>query len=367
MSEGRYRALLCLVQVAVDDPDGRRRAADPPDRRARPTSTPRRWPQLLADPEIEIVLHAGRQDVAILRRAWQTELNNIFDTQIAAGLRRRQRPGRLRQPARRDARPAGRQDRQLHALGRAAADRRAAQLRRRGRRAPARARRRAPAAADARAGGSSGRARSAAGSSRPPTSATPRPPGSACPASASSTPRSRAVARELAAWRERTASREDRPVGSIARRPGAGRAGQAPARRTSAGSSRSAASTRRRSSAGARRSSTAIARGREAPPIPRDEARGALGARRRAADRAGRGAAARARARGRARLRADRVARRARADRRRRPPRRARARRAHARPAGAASSSAPICATCSPAAARSSVGPDRRLELEPPS
>ena len=41
--------------------------------------------QLLADPAIEVVLHAGRQDVAILRRAWHTELTNIFDTQLAAG------------------------------------------------------------------------------------------------------------------------------------------------------------------------------------------------------------------------------------------------------------------------------------------
>ena len=40
---------------------------------------------MLADPAIEIVLHAGRQDVAILRRAWRTEVTNIFDTQIAAG------------------------------------------------------------------------------------------------------------------------------------------------------------------------------------------------------------------------------------------------------------------------------------------
>ena len=30
-------------------------------------------------------MHAGRQDVAILRRAWATQLNNVFDTQIAAG------------------------------------------------------------------------------------------------------------------------------------------------------------------------------------------------------------------------------------------------------------------------------------------
>src|SRR6201986_4606930 len=84
MSEGRYRALLCLVQVAVDNPDGE---GDPLifliDALADVDTEP--LAVLLGGPQIEIVLHAGRQDVAILRRAWRTELNNIFDTQIAAG------------------------------------------------------------------------------------------------------------------------------------------------------------------------------------------------------------------------------------------------------------------------------------------
>ena len=85
MSEGRYRALLCLTQVAVEDPseptgirtiliDGLDHSVD-----VRPLA------ELLADSDVEIVLHAGRQDVAILRRAWETHLTNIFDTQIAAG------------------------------------------------------------------------------------------------------------------------------------------------------------------------------------------------------------------------------------------------------------------------------------------
>src|SRR5438874_819828 len=75
MSEGRYRALLCLVQVVVDYPSaqGGRRivlidALDQID------VTPVK--ELLADPRIEVVLHAGRQDVAILRRTWSTELYN---------------------------------------------------------------------------------------------------------------------------------------------------------------------------------------------------------------------------------------------------------------------------------------------------
>jgi ribonuclease D len=86
MSEGRYRALLCLVQIAVDDdarPEGEPRIdlIDPLEGEVDVTPIA----QLLADPAIEVVLHAGRQDVAILRRAWGTEVTNIFDTQLAAG------------------------------------------------------------------------------------------------------------------------------------------------------------------------------------------------------------------------------------------------------------------------------------------
>jgi ribonuclease D len=84
MSEGRYQALLCLVQVAVPDPDadggnlvGLIDALDGTD--------PSPLAEVLADPAVEIVLHAGRQDVAILRRTWGVDPVNLFDTQIAAG------------------------------------------------------------------------------------------------------------------------------------------------------------------------------------------------------------------------------------------------------------------------------------------
>ena len=83
MGEGRYRALLCLIQVAVADGDGPSRVEvlDPLDDGldCSPLAS------VLADPEIEIVLHAGRQDVALLRRVWGTEVRNVFDTQVAAG------------------------------------------------------------------------------------------------------------------------------------------------------------------------------------------------------------------------------------------------------------------------------------------
>jgi ribonuclease D len=86
VSERRYQALLCLAQIAVPDPDapdGVRTdvidplADDPPD--------PAPLARVLADPRVEVVVHAGRQDIAILRRTWSTEVTGVFDTQLAAG------------------------------------------------------------------------------------------------------------------------------------------------------------------------------------------------------------------------------------------------------------------------------------------
>jgi ribonuclease D len=85
VSERRYQALLCLAQVAVPDPDApdgvRTEVLDPIEHQLDPAPLA----QALADPAIEIVVHAGRQDVAILRRTWGTDITNVFDTQVAAG------------------------------------------------------------------------------------------------------------------------------------------------------------------------------------------------------------------------------------------------------------------------------------------
>ena len=78
MPEGRYKPLLCLVQIVVGE---RVEVLDP----LVDTFDPSPLAAVLADPGIEIVLHAGRQDVAILRREWQTTFTNVFDTQVAAG------------------------------------------------------------------------------------------------------------------------------------------------------------------------------------------------------------------------------------------------------------------------------------------
>ena len=82
MGEGRYRPLLCLVQVAVEEHgDLRVEVLDPLE----DSFDPAPLAEVLADPKVEIVLHAGRQDVALLRRVWETQICNIFDTQVAAG------------------------------------------------------------------------------------------------------------------------------------------------------------------------------------------------------------------------------------------------------------------------------------------
>jgi ribonuclease D len=214
MSESRYYADLCLVQLSVDDPDDpagtRIEVLDP----LNPDVDPALMAELLADPEIEIVMHAGRQDVAILRRVWQTDIRNVFDTQVAAGfVGAGAQPGyghllaailgvQLDKSAsftRWDVRPLSREQVSYaredveHIL------QLSTELQNRlvdsGRLEWAREEcRRLDDATD----------------QRDPDTAYTR-----LPRSNQLKPRARAVARELAAWRERTAQRENKPVGSI--------------------------------------------------------------------------------------------------------------------------------------------------------
>jgi len=84
VGEGRYRTLLCLIQLAVPHADGEGKTIvmlDPLAEGFDGSSLA----ALLADPAIEIVVHAGRQDVALARRVLGTEVSNVFDTQVAAG------------------------------------------------------------------------------------------------------------------------------------------------------------------------------------------------------------------------------------------------------------------------------------------
>ncbi|HZU40298.1 MAG TPA: HRDC domain-containing protein [Solirubrobacteraceae bacterium] len=271
MSEGRYRALLCLVQIAVDDP------AEPHGARvllidALDHADIAPLSELLADPAIEVVLHAGRQDVAILRRAWRTEPVNIFDTQIAAGFAGAgaqtgygnllgallgRRVGKTASYTRWDVRPLTAEQ-----LSYAAEDvvhllELADELQRR-----------LSASHRLEWAREECRRLEEATDERDPLTAWER-----LPRVGQLDPRARAVARELAAWRERTAAAEDKPVNSVVgdpsmvelakRQPGS--MGALEQIRGLHGST-----IRRRGPAILR----AIAAGREGEPIPRDEPRG---------------------------------------------------------------------------------------------
>jgi ribonuclease D len=210
MPEGRYKPLLCLVQVVVGEEVW---VLDP-----LAGFDPAPLAAVLADSEVELVLHAGRQDVAILRREWQTDVTNVFDTQVAAGFAGFSAQAgyngllhdvlRIRLPktasfTRWDVRPLT--DEQLryargdveHLLPLADDIRGRLEAKERLEWALEECR----AIADAT-------------DERDPEEVWRR-----LPRISGLDPRERAVARELGAWRERSAAREDRPVGAILRDP----------------------------------------------------------------------------------------------------------------------------------------------------
>jgi ribonuclease D len=83
MGEGRYRTLLCLIQLAVPEQPGIDPIALVDPLEEQPIDG--QLAEILADPSVQIVMHAGRQDIALLRRHLKTEIVNLFDTQVAAG------------------------------------------------------------------------------------------------------------------------------------------------------------------------------------------------------------------------------------------------------------------------------------------
>jgi ribonuclease D len=213
MSEGRYRPLLCLAQVVVDRAEGEEPQIVLIDTlRGDLDLAP--LARLLADPGIEVIIHAGRQDVAILRRAWSTDVRNLFDTQIAAGFAGAsaqsgygnllgamlgRRVGKTASYTRWDARPLTSEQLNYAAEDVAHLLELADEIQRRL--------------------SESNRLEWAREECRRLESATeerdPETVWERLPRVRQLDPRSRAVARAVAAWRERTAAAEDRPVGSV--------------------------------------------------------------------------------------------------------------------------------------------------------
>jgi ribonuclease D len=110
MGEGRYRTLLCLVQLAIPGSsqassphpsamtmrpgtgkgEGEGELADGAERIALVDPLAQdldvsALARVLADPDVQVVVHAGRQDIALIRRCFHTEVTGVFDTQVAAG------------------------------------------------------------------------------------------------------------------------------------------------------------------------------------------------------------------------------------------------------------------------------------------
>ena len=78
MGEGRYRTLLCLVQLAIpESSEGPEQITviDP----LREDLDGSALAEVLADPAIEVVVHAGRQDIALIRRRLNTALAALIE------------------------------------------------------------------------------------------------------------------------------------------------------------------------------------------------------------------------------------------------------------------------------------------------
>jgi ribonuclease D len=77
LREKTYRAKLCLVQMAVEDDIYVVDVLEPLDLKG--------LADLIADPDVRVILHAGRQDLELFYEGWGVVPSNVFDVQLAAG------------------------------------------------------------------------------------------------------------------------------------------------------------------------------------------------------------------------------------------------------------------------------------------
>ena len=83
IGENTYQPILCLVQVATED---RVELIDPVALYSHDENALQELWQLLADPSLEKICHAGDQDVEIVWQHSGLVTKNMFDTQIGAGM-----------------------------------------------------------------------------------------------------------------------------------------------------------------------------------------------------------------------------------------------------------------------------------------
>ncbi|HYP23869.1 MAG TPA: ribonuclease D [Actinomycetota bacterium] len=77
LREKTYRAKLCLVQMAAEDDIYVIDVLEPLDLKG--------LADLIADPDVRVILHAGRQDLELFYEGWGVVPNNVYDVQLAAG------------------------------------------------------------------------------------------------------------------------------------------------------------------------------------------------------------------------------------------------------------------------------------------
>ena len=264
MPEGRYRPLLCLVQIAAG---GEIAVLDPLDG----ASTPGRWPPCSPIPRWRSSSTPAARTSRSCAASGRRTFTNVFDTQVAAGFAGFSAQAgyngllhdvlKIRLPktasfTRWDARPLTEEQLRYargdveHLL--ALADE-------------------ISAAGWTGAAGSSGRARSAVAIAEATDERDPEEVWRRLPRVTGLDSRDRAVARELAAWRERTA-RGGGPAGRLGpARPDRRRAGQAPAGRPPRAGPDPRREPGRRAPPRADDLIEAIARGQEAEPVQLDD------------------------------------------------------------------------------------------------
>jgi ribonuclease D len=94
----RYTPRVCLIQISAPAAEGKSQGDGMVDYLVDPLSLHSldALGELMAQPEVEVIMHAAENDILILQRDFGFTLNNLFDTQLAARILGRQGVGLAR-------------------------------------------------------------------------------------------------------------------------------------------------------------------------------------------------------------------------------------------------------------------------------
>lgn len=94
----RYTPRVCLLQISAPAADGKGEGDGIVDYLVDPLSLRSLEPlgELMAQPDVQVIMHAAENDILILQRDFDFTLNNLYDTQLAARILGRQGVGLAR-------------------------------------------------------------------------------------------------------------------------------------------------------------------------------------------------------------------------------------------------------------------------------